>query len=164
MTQRTGFCLSLALSAFVPLVLAPLALVPLAIPSPARASDEKAHSIMIQPAGDMDLSDFKWSKRPILVFADSPEDPYFADQIDKLTEGLNVLADRDVVILTDTRPETLSPLRRKFRPKGFMLVLVGKDGGVKLRKPLPWTVREITRSIDKMPMRQREIRERRGEG
>jgi hypothetical protein len=38
-------------------------------------------------------------------------------------------------------------------------VLVGKDGGNKLRKPFPWDVREISRSIDKMPMRQREIRE-----
>ncbi len=46
-----------------------------------------------------------------------------------------------------------------MRPAGFMLVLVGKDGGIKLRKPSPWDVREITRSIDKMPMRQREIRE-----
>jgi hypothetical protein len=40
-----------------------------------------------------------------------------------------------------------------------MLTLIGKDGGVKLRKPFPWDVREITRSVDKMPMRQREIRE-----
>jgi hypothetical protein len=28
-----------------------------------------------------------------------------------------------------------------------------------MRKPLPWDVREITRTIDKMPMRKREIRE-----
>jgi hypothetical protein len=41
-----------------------------------------------------------------------------------------------------------------------MLTLIGKDGEVKLRKPFPWDVREISRSIDKMPMRQREIRER----
>ena len=39
------------------------------------------------------------------------------------------------------------------------MVLIGKDGGVKLRKPSPWSTREISRSIDKMPMRQREIRE-----
>ncbi len=52
-----------------------------------------------------------------------------------------------------------SDLRTKLRPRGFMLVLMGKDGEVKLRKPLPWTVRELSRSIDKMPMRQREERE-----
>ena len=49
--------------------------------------------------------------------------------------------------------------KRPVRPRGFMLVLVGKDGGIKLRKPRPWDVREITRSIDKMTIRQREIRE-----
>ena len=36
------------------------------------------------------------------------------------------------------------------------------DGQVKLRKPLPWDVRELTRSIDKMPLRQQEIDEGRG--
>ena len=42
-----------------------------------------------------------------------------------------------------------------------MLVLIGKDGSVYLRKPFPWSVREIGRSIDKMPLRQQEIRDRR---
>jgi hypothetical protein len=74
------------------------------------------------------------------------------------------LRTRDVVVLTDTDPAARSPLRQKLRPRGFMLVLVGKDGGVKLRKPLPWTVREITRTIDKMPIRQREVEERRNSG
>jgi len=50
-------------------------------------------------------------------------------------------------------------LRTKLRPRGFMLVLIGKDGGVKLRKPLPWDVRELSRTIDTMPMRQREMRD-----
>ena len=40
-------------------------------------------------------------------------------------------------------------------------VLIGKDGTVYLRKPFPWSVREISRSIDKMPLRQQEIRDRR---
>ena len=29
---------------------------------------------------------------------------------------------------------------------------------IELRKPAPWSVREITRTIDKMPLRQQEIR------
>jgi hypothetical protein len=36
-----------------------------------------------------------------------------------------------------------------------------KDGTIYLRKPSPWDVREIGRTIDKLPMRQDEIRERR---
>jgi hypothetical protein len=40
-----------------------------------------------------------------------------------------------------------------------MMVLVGKDGQIKLRKPLPWDVREISRVIDKTPLRQQELRD-----
>jgi len=35
--------------------------------------------------------------------------------------------------------------------------LIGKDGMVKLRKPFAWNMRELSRVIDKMPMRQQEI-------
>ena len=69
------------------------------------------------------------------------------------------LAARDVVVITDTEPEPLSDLRRKLRPRSFMLVIINKEGTVNVRKPFPWDVREITRSIDKMPIRKREIRD-----
>jgi hypothetical protein len=36
--------------------------------------------------------------------------------------------------------------------------LIGKDGQTKLRKPLPWSIREISRAIDKMQIRQDEIK------
>lgn len=111
-----------------------------------------------------DLSQFVWEKRPIIVFADSPNDSSFGLQMEYLTARIDELEARDVVVLTDTDPSVQSALRTKLRPRGFMMVLIGKDGSVKLRKPLPWDVREISRTIDKMPMRQREIRERRGDG
>ncbi|MEL7166722.1 MAG: DUF4174 domain-containing protein [Pseudomonadota bacterium] len=108
-----------------------------------------------------DLEQFVWEKRPVIVFADSPNDPNFGLQMEYLEARADELAERDVVVLTDTDPRAAGPLREKLRPRGFMLVLIGKDGGVKLRKPFPWDVRELTRTIDKMPVRQREIRERR---
>ena len=64
-----------------------------------------------------------------------------------------------MVVLTDTDPAADSALRQTFRPRGFMLVLVGKDGQIKLRKPLPWDVRELSRAIDKSPLRQQELRD-----
>jgi hypothetical protein len=136
------------------------------LPTAALATDAGDPTVadLIQPAGTTDLSEFLWIKRPVIVFADSAADPRYAEQIELLTERLDDLAVRDVVVLTDTDPDAASPLRTKLRPRGFMLVLVGKDGTVYLRKPFPWSVRELTRSIDKMPMRQREIRERRADG
>ena len=47
----------------------------------------------------------------------------------------------------------------ELRKRGFMFVLIAKDGTKVLRKPFPWDVREITRSIDKLPLRQQEIRD-----
>ena len=97
----------------------------------------------------------------MVVFADTPNDPAFQEQISLLQSRLDALETRDVVIITDTDPDARSEIRLKLRPRGFMLALIGKDGQVKLRKPFPWDVRELTRVIDKMPMRQREIRDAR---
>lgn len=110
-------------------------------------------------ATDADLSEFKWKNRPVVVFADSADDPAFVEQMELLTRGAAELTERDVVVIVDTDPDARSDIRLRMRPRGFMLTLVGKDGELKLRKPFPWDVREITRSIDKMPMRQREIRD-----
>ena len=125
----------------------------------AQSSEAPPEDPLFRAADMPDLSEFQWKKRPIVVFADSENDPAYLEQIDLLTERQEELVERDVVVLTDTDPAGKSALRLKMRPRGFMLVIVGKDGGIKLRKPFPWDVREISRSIDKMPMRQREIRE-----
>jgi len=105
------------------------------------------------------LSQYTWTQRPVVVFAESPNDPNFIEQMELLEEGMDALEERDVVILTDTDPTEQSALRTELRPRGFVIVLVGKDGEVKLRKASPWDVRELSRVIDKMPLRQREIRE-----
>jgi hypothetical protein len=111
-------------------------------------------------AADIDLAAFQWVARPLVVFADTPADPRFAEQVELLTARISELEGRDVVLITDTDPAAKSAVRQKLRPRGFMLALIGKDGGVKLRKPFPWSVRELSRSIDKMPLRQEEIRAR----
>lgn len=116
---------------------------------------------LIRQAGDTDLASFLWTNRVLVVFADSPADPRFQDQIEFLQEDEAMLRDRDVVVLTDSAPADRTPVRQKLRPRGFQLTLVDKDGVVKLRKPNPWTVREIAASIDKTPMRLREVEERR---
>jgi hypothetical protein len=43
---------------------------------------------------------------------------------------------------------------------GFQVVLVGKDGGVKLRSAEPIAADDFFALIDTMPMRRREMRER----
>jgi uncharacterized protein DUF4174 len=106
------------------------------------------------------LDEFKWVSRLIVVFADSDQDPAFAKQMTLLQERTEELLIRDVVVLFDTSPAARGDIRQDLRPRGFSLVLINKEGRVELRKPKPWSVREINRSIDKMPLRQQEIRDR----
>ncbi|EPX85167.1 DUF4174 domain-containing protein [Salipiger mucosus] len=128
---------------------------------PLRAQDTTATDEAIRPAGEATLEDFLWIARPLVVFADNPADPRYVQQMQLITERLDALVDRDVVVLTDTDPSARSPIRRELRPRGFMFVLLAKDGTVIIRKPAPWDVREISRSIDKQPLRQQEVRDRR---
>ena len=124
------------------------------------SEDAPAFDPPIVFSGDeVDLNEFLWIKRPLLVFADTPADPRYVQQMEYISDRLNDLDTRDVVVLTDTDPSADSALRERFHPRGFMMVLLGKDGTIYLRKPFPWSVREISRTIDKMPMRQQEMRE-----
>jgi len=107
---------------------------------------------------ELDPEEFLWKNRLLVIFADSPGDPRFVEQMALINVRVEDLVDRDVIVLIDTDPAMQSDLREKYRPRGFMLVLIGKDGNVYLRKPRPWNVREISRSIDKMPIRREELR------
>jgi hypothetical protein len=97
-----------------------------------------------------DIADYKWKARPLVIFADTPDDPDFRQQMTLIEQGLAELQRSDVVILIDSNPAAQSAIRRALRPHGFALVLVGLDGRVVFRKPAPWSVREITRAIDKI--------------
>lgn len=128
---------------------------------PTSAAEADADRLEILPSAEVRLEDFVWKKRPIVVFADSPNDPAFVNQMLYLQDDPQELIKRDVVVIVDTDPAQKSAVREKLRPRGFSMVLLDKDGAVKLRKPLPWSVREIVRAIDKFPLRQQEIRDER---
>ena len=105
-----------------------------------------------QPA----LEDLLWVARPIVVFADSPADPRFAQQLALLDERMPELEERGVVVLTDTDPAAEGPLRQALRPRGFNIVLIDRDGTVAQRRPVPTTARELINLIDRMPSRRQE--------
>lgn len=128
--------------------------------SPAAAEDAAKPPLVVSDAQEVDLDALKWVSRPVVVFADTPNDPRFMEQMTLLLARAEELVARDVVVITDTDPDDPSAIREKLRPRGFMLVLIAKDGAVNLRKPFPWDVRELTRAIDKMPFRQEELRRR----
>jgi len=109
------------------------------------------------PASEVAVEACRWRARAVIVFADSSFDPSFQEQMELLEEAPERLVERDVVIITDTDPAARTNIRMRLRPHGFSLVLLSKEGQVQLRKPFPWSVREIAAAIDKWPIRQREI-------
>lgn len=112
------------------------------------------------PASEVVEADLLFLRRPVVIFADSPNDPAFVRQMELLARYYDELAIRDVILITDTDPANPSDLRRKLRPRGFSLVLMDKDWRPSIRKPLPWEGREIVNSIDKMPIARTEALER----
>lgn len=96
----------------------------------------------------------------LVVVVGQPDDLRVGEQHAALERGAAVLHERDVVI-QDITPDAA----RRERPglgvnsqASFELLLVGKDGEVKLRRDTPVAVSEIAALIDTMPMRQNEMR------
>jgi hypothetical protein len=138
-----------------------LAILALALPAltlPARADEAPAFARV--PASEVVEADLLFIRRPVIVFADSPNDPAFVRQMQLLDRYDPQFEARDVILIIDTDPANPSSLRKKLRPRGFSLVLMDKDWKPMIRKPLPWEGREIVNSIDKMPIARSEALER----
>ncbi|WP_019955324.1 DUF4174 domain-containing protein [Yoonia vestfoldensis] len=114
-------------------------------------------------ASEVTLAELQWLARAVVVFADTPNDPRFRQQMDMLLADIDRLVERDVILITDTDPAARTSVRLELRPRGYALTVVDKDGRVLQRKPEPWSVRELTGSIDRTPLRAQEIEDRRGE-
>lgn len=129
----------------------------------AAAEAGETDQVVVDPmeprdATTLTLEEFQWVARPIVVFADSPNDPRVAEQLALLAARPDPLLERDVVILVDTDPAARSAIRTALRPRGFSLVVMQRDGAVGFRRPSPRDVREITRGIDNFSLRQEELR------
>jgi Domain of unknown function (DUF4174) len=140
--------------------LAILGVVLAAATAPACAAEAERTPVAASRAGPEaappTLADLLWVARPIVVFADTPADPRFVQQMAMLAERQAELEDRDVVVLTDTDPAAAGPLRKALRPRDFNLVLIDKDGTVAQRRPAPTSARDLINLIDRMPSRRQE--------
>jgi hypothetical protein len=124
-----------------------------------------------EPAGGY-LDGYRWEKRPLLLFAPAPGAPVYGRVPAVLRAGSDGIADRDMLILelfesglvradgTPTTAVDADALRRRFAVlKGDLTVLLlGKDGGLKLRQTGRLDLEAVFALIDTMPMRQREMR------
>jgi hypothetical protein len=113
------------------------------------------------PPAVPELADLLWVSRPLVIFADSDLDPRYVQQMRSIEGGMTDLTERGVIVMTDTEPAAVGPLRRDLRPRGFGIVLIDIDGKVALRRPSPMPVRDIVSLIDRMSSRREETDSRR---
>jgi hypothetical protein len=125
-----------------------------------------------QESNLVDLKQYRWQNRLLLIFAPSEDYPAYRFLADELRRQQNGVHDRDVLVfalmekgqsrLGDARLDKAAGelLRKRFSAKqgAFTVVLIGKDGGEKLRREERATLGEIFGLIDTMPMRRREMR------
>lgn len=123
--------------------------------------------------GLVTLQQLRDRARPLLVFAPRPDDPRLKIQIRTLQEHAAEAHDRDLLPVAlpynnpSPTPAQLSPddaqaARRRFHvaPGDFAVILLGKDGGSKLRADKPLSMDKLIGTIDAMPMRKEEVQER----
>ena len=98
--------------------------------------------------------------RVLLVLA-PPHDAWLAEQARILASDPAGVTERNLVLLAPDGSER-DGLRRRYdvAPDAFAVLLIGKDGGVKLRGVRPFALRTLFGAIDAMPMRQDEMRRR----
>ena len=126
-----------------------------------------------QDAMSLDLSAYQWKNRLLLLFAPHRDDPELNALQKQIMAQIGGVKDRDLVIFQlfeqegsrvdkkDLSPDTVSWLRKRYAAdvNQFIVVLVGKDGGVKLKQVGPVDLEDIFARIDRMPMRIQEMRE-----
>ncbi|SIN89340.1 DUF4174 domain-containing protein [Vannielia litorea] len=123
----------------------------------AGPSDADGLARDLAPGADA-LAPWRWQKRPVVIFAEHPDDPQLDQALAALASVRAALADRDIVVLTDTDPRAATALRQRFAPEGFAMLLFGKDGGLKLRSGQAIAPETLFATIDAMPMRRQEMR------
>ncbi len=118
------------------------------------------------------LADLQWKHRVLLVFSPSEGNASFVRQYNEWKRTMDGMAERDLIWVpliagqpSSAAGRAISPdaqqlLRRQLRvePGEFAVMLVGRDGGVKLRKQQPVDAMSLFALIDSMPMRRQEMR------
>ena len=109
------------------------------------------------------LDPFKWDNRIVLGWSEQPE-----QLVEQLTNQTLGVVDRDIVwfvmkddnVLTNYEGQLADNfaqnLTTAYKKAGDAVVLIGKDGGVKVRASELY-VNQLFSTIDRMPMRQYEM-------
>lgn len=121
---------------------------------------------------EINLNDYRWQNRILLIYAEHPSDLVYSEQISHFAEHHAGIEERDLFVISIFTDEpslfgkkemdensTKQMTSRYFSDTPeFRLILIGKDGGVKLREDELVTTEDLFGLIDSMPMRRSEMR------
>jgi hypothetical protein len=144
-------------------------------PSPSRPQTHatpEAEAAEREVGRDADLAAMRWSRRPFIIFSPTIDHDRYVTQKQMLAASMSGVIDRDVTVIEvvgdydgyvddqPISPESAARLRSDFNVDidHFTVVLIGKDGGEKLRRRWPVPMHDLFLLIDSMPMRQTEMR------
>src|SRR6056297_482173 len=121
---------------------------------------------------DVSLDQFQWNNRLLVLFANDSTQEAYQDQMDLLKSHNDGVLERDLVIFSifDNQCSLLGDqiisdasareIRQRLSPaSSYSIYLIGKDGGVKLKREQVLEIEELFSVTDRMPMRQREMRD-----
>ena len=122
----------------------------------------------------IDLNTYQWKNRLLLLFASSEEDQAYLTLKKEIDRQAMEVKDRDLLVFyvlergeSRLDKERLTPdqalfLKKRLSvpPGRFTIILIGKDGGEKIRQESPVDLKEIFATIDAMPMRQQEMKKK----
>jgi hypothetical protein len=133
-----------------------------------------AHTSEKASVADLDLDALRWKNRVLVLFSPSESDVSFQLQKQGLASSTEGVLDRELMVLEIIEKgqsragnqllsqKSVQNIRRRLGVQAgpFQVLLIGKDGGVKLRSSEPVSVKDIFGLIDSMPMRQQEMESR----
>lgn len=122
----------------------------------------------------VDLTDYQWRNRLLFVVAPDASGQEVASVLGELVRSAKELEDRDLLVIqlylhgqSLIGDRALAPgaawrLRGEIevQPDTRLLILAGKDGGIKRRAPLATDLKDIFSQTDAMPMRRYEMHNR----
>ena len=119
------------------------------------------------------MDEFTCKNRLLLMFAPTADEPILAAQRGQLSDDPQGLIDRDMVLIEIVADQVMvmgrtmpdleaGELRDRYGvgESQAAVLLVGKDGGVKVRQAQAVSAESLFATIDAMPMRRRKMRAR----
>jgi len=104
------------------------------------------------------LKNYRWKNRVIVLVAKKKDSKAFQMQLEAIVSKESELKDRDLItiLLSKDSVELRNELKIGLAFEG--IILIGKDGGVKMREEFHVAPKKIFDLIDSMPMRRTEMR------